>query len=71
VKAVKSGSLKSLHVFMAEKKKDTVVQFNADLPKITKDFSVKVNINKTITEIRYKFVSLPICFAGIIDELDF
>lgn len=71
VKAGKRGSLKSLHVFMAEKKKDTAIRFNVDLPKITDDFKVKVNINKNISEIKFKFVSFPLYFAGIIDDLEF
>lgn len=71
VKAGKTGSMKSLHVFMAEKKKETAIRFNVDLPKITNEFKVKVSINKTVNEIKYKFVSFPLYFVGIIDKLDF
>jgi len=60
VKAGKSGSLKSLHLFLKEKNSDFAVRFNADKPSLLKDThqlpdqSVKA----------YQLLSLPLYMAG-------
>lgn len=60
VKAGKSGSLKSLHVFLKEKNSDFAVRFNADKPSLMNashhlsDQSIK----------EYQLLSLPLYMAG-------
>lgn len=59
VKAGKGGTLKSLHVFMAEKGLNTALRFNIDLPSLTR---VETSIN-TVGNMRkavFNLVSLPL-----------
>ncbi len=44
IKAEKSGSLKSLHVFMAEKNKNTGIRFNLSLPEVKGNLQTSLTI---------------------------
>lgn len=58
VKAGKSGTLKSLQIFVTEKKLDKAIRFNSDLPSsVQVDTSIK--INNTMTNVDFQLVSLP------------
>lgn len=63
IKAGKRGTLKSMHVFLAEKEVTTGIRFNMDLPSYAKDLTTKVNLpgKKTLS---YNLLSLPLYFAG-------
>lgn len=63
VKAGKTGSLKSLHVYLLEKNLNTGIRFNLDLPSIGK-FKTKVRTRNKDGEIEYTLISLPLymCF---------
>ena len=65
VKAGTTGTLKSLHLFMALRRLPLAVRFNADLPSVT---AVDV---KTTTEARaqYRLISLPFYLAGQIHQI--
>ncbi|MBN2893873.1 MAG: ATP-binding protein [Bacteroidales bacterium] len=69
VKSGKSGSLKSLHVFMAKKNRDMAVRFNIDLPKINEKLTVKVSLKSSVKKVEYKFISLPLYLADLFDEM--
>ncbi|MEA2012203.1 MAG: AAA family ATPase [Verrucomicrobiota bacterium] len=56
VKAGKTGSLKSLQVFVSKKDSDIAVRFNADLPST---INTKTSIPK-ISDKEYKLLSLPL-----------
>jgi predicted AAA+ superfamily ATPase len=60
VKTGSTGSLKSLHLFMALKKLPLAVRINADLPSIT---NVKVK-SQTGDDVSYKLLSLPFYLLG-------
>ena len=64
VKAGKSGSLKSLHVFLLEKNLITGVRFNLDIPNFGK-LSTKVRIENSTETLNYNLISLPLymCFV--------
>ncbi|MFO7790473.1 MAG: ATP-binding protein [Bacteroidota bacterium] len=68
IKAGKTGSLKSLHVFLAEKNKKTGIRLNMDTPTWGKDLKAKVNLKKK-TEFHYNLISLPLYFAVQIQAL--
>jgi predicted AAA+ superfamily ATPase len=58
VKAGKSGTLKSLQIFVTEKNLGKAIRFNSDLPSSVRvDTSIK--INGTITKVDFQLVSLP------------
>lgn len=44
IKAGKRGTLKSLHVFLAEKNKETGIRFNLDLPSYGKNLTAPLNL---------------------------
>jgi hypothetical protein len=65
IKAGKTGSLKSLHTFMALKKIKRAVRFNTDQPSI-------VMVNTTIPGIgaaHYKLISLPLYMIGQLSRI--
>ncbi len=68
VKAGKTGSLKSLHVFMSEKKKDFAIRFNTDLPGLA-DVKVSAKIGDSVKPVEYQLLSLPLYMVNFIDEL--
>ncbi|MCI0696526.1 AAA family ATPase [candidate division KSB1 bacterium] len=63
VKAGKTGSLKSLHVYLLEKRLNTAIRFNLDKPSIG-TFQTKTSTGKIQTEIEFQLLSLPLymCF---------
>lgn len=73
IKAGKSGTLKSLHVYLFEKNRRTGIRLNTDLPSIG-TFDVKVNSAKKRGELKYTLLSLPLYMVSqldrIIDEAD-
>ena len=69
IKAGKRGTLKSLHVFLAEKNKTTGIRFNMDMPSTGKDLTTKVNLIEK-KNLVYNLVSLPLYFAGNITQFE-
>jgi len=60
VKAGKSGTLKSLHLFLKEKPADLAVRLNADIPSIMlDDHELPDGSRKS-----YSLISLPLYMAG-------
>lgn len=70
IKAGKRGTLKSLHVFLAEKNKTTGIRLNMDLPSEGKDLTAKVNLPEK-EELTYNLYSLPLYFAGQLHRMSF
>ncbi len=68
VRAGTSGSLKSTHVFLAEKARRFAVRFNLDRPSIG-DFSVDLGSKTDAKSVSYTLLSLPIYLAGQLDRL--
>ncbi len=64
VKAGKTGSLKSLHIYLLEKKLKIGIRFNLDLPSFG-ELSTKARIGSSTEELNYNLISLPLymCFA--------
>lgn len=59
VKAGKTGTLKSMQVFLYEKKLKTGIRFNMDLPTIG-NFKTGINIPNKKTELSWTLLSLPL-----------
>jgi uncharacterized protein len=68
VRAGTSGSLKSTHVFLAEKARSFAVRFNMDSPSIG-DFSVNLSGRDEKRSISFKLLSLPLYLAAQLDRL--
>jgi uncharacterized protein len=68
IKAGKRGTLKSLHVFLAEKKMDTGIRLNSDLPNIGFNLSATINLAE-IRQLNYNLISLPLYFAFYLKTL--
>jgi predicted AAA+ superfamily ATPase len=68
VKAGKTGSMKSLQVFMAEKQKDIAIRFNTDLPGLT-EVNVSLKLGDTVKPVTYNLLSLPLYMVGFMDEI--
>lgn len=64
IKAGKTGSLKSLHVFVAEKSSDIAVRFNTDLPSKT---TLRPSI-KTENQAPFTLLSLPLYMISETDR---
>ncbi|MDA3886535.1 MAG: AAA family ATPase [Candidatus Delongbacteria bacterium] len=62
VKAGKTGTLKSLQVYMKEKKLETAVRFNTDLPSQV-DVIANIRIGQVVEEVRFNLLSLPLYLA--------
>lgn len=65
IKAGTTGTLKSLHQFLKEKKCSFALRFNADAPSVLSD-------SKTLTDgttINYELLSLPLYMAGQVQRL--
>ncbi len=69
IKAGKRGTLKSMHVFLAEKNKKTGIRFNIDTPSIGKDLQASVNLPDK-NRLTYDLVSLPLYLAGNLREME-
>jgi len=63
VKAGKTGSLKSLHVFLYEKKLSFGIRFNMELPS-KGDFSTGVRLKKREGRAEFTLLSLPLYLVG-------
>jgi len=63
IKAGKRGKMKSLHVFLAEKKMETGIRLNTDIPSVGRGFTARVNLPDR-EEITYNLISLPLYLAG-------
>ncbi len=59
VKAGKTGTLKSLHVFMAEKEKQVALRVNTGLPS-TVQVGTTVKVNNKLRKVNYRLLSLPL-----------
>jgi len=68
VKAGKTGSLKSLHVYLFEKNLKIGIRFNLDLPSTGK-FKTKVSTRNKLGEIEYTLISLPLYMCFNLPEL--
>ncbi len=67
VKAGKTGTLKSLQIYVTEKKLKKAIRFNADLPSsVQVDTSIK--INKRMEKVNFQLVSLPFYFVQEFDR---
>lgn len=74
IKAGKRGTLKSLHIFLAEKNKNLGIRLNLDLPTYGQNLEANINL-QDIKTLNYQLLSLPIYFArnlkNIIKRLEF
>ena len=68
VKAGKTGSLKSLHVYLLDKKLKTGIRFNLDIPSYG-TFSSKVRIGHSMNKIDYTLISLPLYMCFILPDI--
>jgi hypothetical protein len=68
VRAGTSGSLKSVHMFLAEKRRSFAVRFNMDRPSFG-SFSVDVGGKNGVRNISFELLSLPLYLAGQADRL--
>ena len=68
VKAGTSGSLKSIQMFLAEKKRSFALRFNMDSPSIG-TFSTDLGGKAGVKNISYTLLSLPLFLAGQTDRL--
>jgi hypothetical protein len=66
VKAGKTGTLKSLHVFMLEKNKKFALRFNSDLPSQT-EIKTTVKMKNSIEPVEYQLLSLPLYLVNFMD----
>jgi len=64
VKAGKTGTLKSLHLYLYEKKLKTGIRFNLDKPSIG-DFSISMQNIGVNTSLNYKLISLPLYLTSV------
>ena len=64
VKTGKTGSLKSLHIYLSEKNLKTGIRFNLDKPNF-RQLSTKVRIGNSTENLNYNLISLPLymCFV--------
>lgn len=69
VKAGKSGTLKSLQVYLAEKDQKTGIRFNMDMPNIGENLTASINIKSEQRQLEYTLISLPLYLAGFIKQL--
>ena len=68
VRAGTSGSLKSLQVFLAEKKLDLAVRLNMDQPSIG-SFTAMIGGKGGVRDVTFTLPSLPLYLAGQLDRL--
>jgi uncharacterized protein len=68
VKAGKTGALKSLHVFLHEKKSEFGIRLNMDMPSLGQ-FTAQVRLQQTSAEQEYTLISLPLYLAGQIGRV--
>jgi len=68
VKAGKTGTLKSMHVYLLEKKLKTGIRLNTDTPSLG-EFTTKVRSGTTHAEITFKLLSLPLYMSSQLPRL--
>jgi len=68
VKAGKTGTLKSIQVYLYEKKLKNGIRFNMDLPNIG-SFETKINVPKATTELTWSLLSLPLYMVSELRRL--
>lgn len=68
VRSGTSGSLKSVHMFLAEKKRTLAVRFNMDQPS-KGSFSIDISGKTGVKNISFTLLSLPLFLAGQTDRL--
>jgi uncharacterized protein len=59
VKAGKTGTLKSMHLYLYEKKLKTGIRFNMDLP-TSGNFNTRINMPNKNAELSWRLLSLPL-----------
>ena len=59
VKAGKTGTLKSMQIYLYEKKLNNGIRFNMDIPSLG-NFKTKINIPKRNEELSWNLLSLPL-----------
>jgi len=64
VKAGKTGTLKSLQVYLAEKVEHTGIRFNLDFPTVGTNLSANIMVNGEFKKLDYSLISLPLYLAG-------
>ncbi len=64
VKAGKTGTLKSLQVYLAEKKQHTGIRLNLDLPSMGNNLTAIVNTKGQKQNITYSLISFPLYMGG-------
>jgi hypothetical protein len=68
VKAGKTGTLKSMHVYLFEKNLTTGIRFNADIPSLS-EFKTKAGTNGKRSEISIRLLSLPLYMISQLPRL--
>ncbi|MEI6680411.1 MAG: AAA family ATPase [Mariniphaga sp.] len=68
VKAGKTGTLKSMHVYLLEKKLETGIRLNTDMPSVGA-FTTKVRSGITHAEITFQLLSLPLYMSSQLPRL--
>jgi predicted AAA+ superfamily ATPase len=68
VKAGKTGTLKSMQMYLFEKKLNNGIRFNMDIPN-KGEFSSKVNVPGKDAELSWKLISLPLYMVSEIKRL--
>ena len=71
VKAGKTGTLKSMQVYLGEKNKTIGIRLNLDRPNFGKALQAKVMVSKKEKSITYSLLSMPMYFAGCLDKFNF
>ena len=71
VKAGKSGTLKSLQVFLAAKHKAYGIRLNLEIPNLGHEFEATIRANNQTKKLSYSLLSMPIYFAGRLVDLNF
>ncbi len=68
VKAGKTGTLKSMQVYLSEKKLDYGIRFNLDLPSYGV-FSTNITVKDATTEIHWSLLSLPLYMTSELNRI--
>ena len=69
IKAGKTGTLKSLQIFLEMYNKKLGIRFNADLPSLGKGLQAHIRIKNEIKILHYDLLSLPLYLSGEINRL--
>jgi predicted AAA+ superfamily ATPase len=69
VKAGRTGTLKSLQLYLAEKNVNSGIRFNLDLPSVGDNLQTVINIKGKMKPFNYSLVSMPLYFSWGIKKL--